>query len=74
MGKTKIGALLNKAKKEIKTDREKQALGLIKSSLKNIVSAEKTLKAMKKKHKEILNMNLEDMDDEDFVYDDEDLN
>lgn len=64
----KLGILVNKAKSEIKSDREVKAIGLIKDSLKNIEAAEKTVRVLKKNHQMLLKRDLSDLDDEDLVY------
>jgi len=58
--------LLKKAEKELYEDEEKLALKIVKDSIKNIRSCEKTLKGLKNKHKELL-----DMDVDEIVEDDE---
>ena len=64
----KLKTLLNKAKKEIKTEEEAQALEVMKLSLKNIASAKKTLKRVEKVHKELLETDIEDLELDDMEY------
>ena len=64
----KLSKLVSKAKEEIKTDMEKAAIVVVKGSLKNISDCKKTLTKLEDKHKELLNMNIEDLELDDFEY------
>jgi len=64
----KMRTLANKAKKELKNEKEEAALELIKRSIKEVKAAEKTLKILKKEHEKLLKMDLDDLELEGFEY------
>jgi len=64
----KIKELLKEAKKEIKDEKTEIAIGMIKTSLKAIAEAERILKALKEKHKKLLNIDVSDIETEEYVY------
>jgi len=64
----KVKNLLTKAKKELKTSAEKRVIEMLKESLKNIADCKKTLKRLEKKHRELLESNIEDLELDNFEY------
>jgi len=64
----KLEKLLNKANKEINSDKEVRALDLIKCSIKRINQAKKVLKDLEKQHSDLLKKDLKDIEEFDFEY------
>ena len=59
---------IQKAKLKIVNENEAAALELIKVSLREILSCEKTLTKLKKTHNELLDTNIEDLELDGFIY------
>lgn len=68
VNKMKLNELVEKASEEIKTEQEQQAIAMVKQSLKDIASAKRTLKALEKRHAELLETDVEDLETEDYDY------
>jgi len=60
--------LLNKAKKELKDDREKVVVGMLKASMKRIEDCKKTLRLLENNHKQLLSSNIEDLELDEYEY------
>ena len=60
----KLKDLVGKAKEELDSEVEEQAVSKIKKSLREIASCKKTLKKLEKRHEEILEMDIEDLEEE----------
>lgn len=59
----KIKELLEKATEEINGENEEKGIALIKDSLKDLNECKRTLKALEKKHNELLESDVEDMEE-----------
>jgi hypothetical protein len=64
----KLSELSEQVDSELQIEKIEYAKTLIKESLKQVKSAEKTLKEATKAHEELLNTDVEDLEDDDFVY------
>jgi len=64
----KIKNLLTKASDELKSEKEEQAVELLKNSIKNIESCKKALAQLEDKHKELLDTDLDSIEDDDLEY------
>jgi len=66
--KMKVKSLLNKAKKELNSDKEKVLISSIKKSLKNISDCKRTLKQLEVNHKKLLDSDIEDIELDDYEW------
>lgn len=64
----KVEKLLNKAKKELKSDEEKEILVVVKDSIKRIDSVKKTLRKLEQEHKKLLKTDIKDLELDGFEY------
>lgn len=64
----KIKNLLKKAEKEMSEEKEYVAVERVKDSLKNLEEAKKVVKVLEEEHKELLEMDVNDLEDDDFEY------
>ena len=64
----KAKSLLKKAKEDLKNENEEKIVEMLKKSLKEINDCKKTLKKLEKKHKDLLETDIEDLELENFEY------
>jgi hypothetical protein len=65
---TKLKTLLAKAKKELQSEKEVAVLNTLKESLLRVEECRKTLKKLEKEHNELLNIDLDEVEIEDWEY------
>lgn len=68
LGLGKVKDLLDIAKAEIKTEKGKKIISLIKSHLKDIESCKKTLRKLEKKYNELLETDISEIELEEWRY------
>ena len=64
----KVKHLLDKAEAEVKTEKEEQIIGSIKTSLKAIEDCKKTLRKLEKTHDEFLEMDIKELETDGWQY------
>ena len=64
----KVRQLLDKASAEVKTEEEEQIIALIKTSLKAVKDCRKTLQKLEKKHSDLLETDISELELQDWQY------